>query len=75
MISLLRLWESVAPLVLILRSSVRKISLFDYILGIQNIFVFLNTLFNRGVMIKNIKYLGRILMQDPDRFLSVLIFG
>ena len=47
-------YDPVAPLVLILRTSVRKANLFDYILEIQNIFVLLNSSSIRGVMIQNI---------------------
>ena len=51
---LLRLCDSVAPLVLILRNSVRKANLSGYISRIQNIFVLLNSSLIRGVMINNI---------------------
>ena len=46
--------DSVAPLVLILRTRVRKANLFGYISQIQNIFVLFNSSSIRGVMIKNI---------------------
>ena len=51
---LLRLCDSVAPLVLILRTSVRKANLFGYISRLKNIFVLFNSPSIRGVMIKNI---------------------
>ena len=51
---LLRLCDSVAPLVLILCKRLRK-DLSGYILVIHNIFVFLNSSLIRGVMIKTHK--------------------
>ena len=50
---LLRLCDPIAPLVLILRTSVRKANLFGYISQIQNIFFF-NSSSIKGVMIKYI---------------------
>ena len=47
-------YDLVAPLVLILRTSVRKANLFSYILENQNIFVLLNSSSIRGDMIQNI---------------------
>ena len=47
-------YDPVAPLVLILRTNVRKTNVFGYILEIQNIFVLLNSSSIRGVMIQNI---------------------
>ena len=45
---LLRLCDSVAPLVLILRTSVKKTNLFGYISRLQNIFVLFNSsIFNK----------------------------
>ena len=49
---LLRLCDSVAPLVLILRTSVEKTNLFGYISQIQNIFVLFNSSSIGGVMMK-----------------------
>ena len=49
---LLRLCDPVAPLVLILRTSVRKANLFGFISQIQNIFVLFNSSPIREVMIK-----------------------
>ena len=48
----LRLCDSVAPLVLILCTSVRKTNLFGYISRLQNNFVLFNISLIRGVMIK-----------------------
>ena len=52
--SVLRLCDSVAPLVLILSASVRKANIFDCILGIQNICIPLNNSRTRGGVMKNI---------------------
>ena len=49
-----RLCDPVAPLVLILRISVRKANLYGYISQIQNIFVLFNSSAIRGIMINNI---------------------
>ena len=54
---LLRLWDTVAPLVLILRTSVRKANLYGYISRIQNIFVLFNSFSVRGDMIKTFEIL------------------